>query len=129
MTDTCFRHEALFYSDDDEYLEGTIPYLREGLEAGEATMVAVGPEKAEILAAELGADADGVCFADMHGLGAIRRGSSPSGGSSSTITEATARSAGSANRSGRREPRPRSTSASAMRFSSTTPSATPAPGR
>ena len=67
--DDGFRHEALFYGDDDEYLEGTIPYLRDGLEAGEATMVAVGPRKAEILAAELGDDAELVCFADMHGLG------------------------------------------------------------
>jgi anti-sigma regulatory factor (Ser/Thr protein kinase) len=50
-------------------LAGTIPFLREGLENGEATMVAVGPEKAEILAAELGADADGACFVDMHGVG------------------------------------------------------------
>src|SRR5215207_6642605 len=64
-----FRHEALLYSDDDQYLEGVVPYLREGLEAGEATMVTIGPEKAKIVAAELGTDADEVWFTDMHGVG------------------------------------------------------------
>jgi len=59
----------VFYADEDEYLEGTVPYLREGLEAGEATMVVVGRDKQATLIAELGEDADRVRFADMHGVG------------------------------------------------------------
>lgn len=64
-----FRHEVAFYDDEDAYLETTIPFLREGLEAGEAIMVALGPEKTELLQGELGADAGGVCFQEMEEFG------------------------------------------------------------
>jgi anti-sigma regulatory factor (Ser/Thr protein kinase) len=39
-----FEHVALLYSTDEEYLAGTVPFVREGVESGEAVMVAV-PER------------------------------------------------------------------------------------
>jgi anti-sigma regulatory factor (Ser/Thr protein kinase) len=69
MTATDFHHEAFFYADPDEFLAGTVPFLRRGLEAGEPTRVAVGRGRADDLRAELGADAEGVRFIDMESLG------------------------------------------------------------
>lgn len=63
-----FQHEALIYEGPDQYLEGTVPFLRAGLEAGEPAMVAVGRSQRELLEGELG-DADDVRFADMEKLG------------------------------------------------------------
>jgi anti-sigma regulatory factor (Ser/Thr protein kinase) len=63
-----FQHEALIYEGPDEYLEGTVPFLRAGLEAGEPLMVAVGRAQREMLEGELG-EADDVRFADMERLG------------------------------------------------------------
>jgi anti-sigma regulatory factor (Ser/Thr protein kinase) len=64
-----FRHLVLFYDDDDRFLEGTVPYLRSGLEAEEPMLVAVGAAKIELLKGELGADAEKIRFADMEALG------------------------------------------------------------
>lgn len=63
------RHEVLFYGDGDEFLAGTVPFLREALEAGEPTLVAVGRERAKSLRGELGGDAERVRFASMEELG------------------------------------------------------------
>jgi anti-sigma regulatory factor (Ser/Thr protein kinase) len=70
MTTTPFRHDALLYADDAAFLEGTVPFLRTGLAAGERILVAVGAEKIRLLRGVLGDDADGVKFADMAQLGA-----------------------------------------------------------
>ncbi len=64
-----FRHEALIYRNDEEFLAGTMPFLREGLAAEELLLVAVGPERTALLMGELGADAAAVRFADMRVLG------------------------------------------------------------
>jgi len=64
-----FRHEALIYEGDHGFLAGAVPFVREGLEAGEPIMVAVGADRIELLRDELGEDADGVDFADMRELG------------------------------------------------------------
>jgi anti-sigma regulatory factor (Ser/Thr protein kinase) len=69
MEHTGFQHEALIYEGPDEYLAGTVPFLREALEAGEPALVAVGRFQRETLEGELGEDADGVRFADMEKLG------------------------------------------------------------
>jgi anti-sigma regulatory factor (Ser/Thr protein kinase) len=69
MRQTDFRHEVLFYDDSDEFLAGTVPYLREAIETGDTALVAVGPARTAALQGELGADADAVRFADMHSLG------------------------------------------------------------
>jgi len=65
-----FRHEALLYSNVDEYLAGTVPFIQEGLGSGEAVMVVELPAKVELLRSQLGADARKVQFADMGKVGA-----------------------------------------------------------
>lgn len=69
MTRTEFHHEAFLYADRDEFLAGTVPFVRSGLEAGEPTLVAVPRERAEALRAELDADGESVRFVDMEALG------------------------------------------------------------
>lgn len=64
-----FRHEALIYEGADDFLAGTVPFLRDALEAGEPALVAAGRSKAALLEGELGADAAAVRFADMERLG------------------------------------------------------------
>ena len=64
-----FRHAALFYAGEEQYLQGILPFLEEGLRDGDAMLVAVGGERIELLRAALGADAGAVSFVDMHGLG------------------------------------------------------------
>jgi anti-sigma regulatory factor (Ser/Thr protein kinase) len=65
-----FSHEALLYSNTDEFLAGALPFIKEGLAAGEAVMVVELQEKIELLRAHLGADAEDVQFADMAKVGA-----------------------------------------------------------
>lgn len=69
MEHTGFQHEALIYEDAEGYLAGTVPFLRAALEAGEPTLVAVGPDQTELLEGELGEDAKRVRFVDMRELG------------------------------------------------------------
>jgi anti-sigma regulatory factor (Ser/Thr protein kinase) len=64
-----FRHEALFHEGDGGFLAGAVPFVRDGLAAGEPILVAVGPERIALLRRELGDDADRVHFADMRELG------------------------------------------------------------
>lgn len=64
-----FRHEALFYAGEDEFLEGTGFFIRAGLEADEPVMVVLRAEKIEALCSELNGDADRVLFADMDEVG------------------------------------------------------------
>jgi anti-sigma regulatory factor (Ser/Thr protein kinase) len=64
-----FSHEVLFYSDDAEFLQGTVPLLRAGLEAGEPSLVAVRRSRSELLRGELGDDAERVEFVDMEIVG------------------------------------------------------------
>lgn len=69
MNQLGFQHEALVYEGDDEYLAGTVPFLRDGLDAGEPALVAVGPAQTALLEGELGKDAERVRFVDMQALG------------------------------------------------------------
>jgi anti-sigma regulatory factor (Ser/Thr protein kinase) len=69
MTRAEFHHEAFLYADADEFLAGTVPFIREGLEAGEPALVAVAPAPSVALRAELGRDGEGVDFVDMEALG------------------------------------------------------------
>lgn len=64
-----FRHQALIYDGSDEYLAGTVPFLREGLEAEQRILVAVGPEQTQMLRSELGGEAEQIRFADMREVG------------------------------------------------------------
>lgn len=64
-----FQHQALIYNGADEYLAGTIPFLRAALSAGEPTLVAVGETQADWIAEELGSEATGIRFLNMREVG------------------------------------------------------------
>lgn len=69
MEQAGFRHEALIYRNADEFLAGTVPFLRGALEAGEPVLVAVSRTNSALLEGELGPDAAGIRFAEMEALG------------------------------------------------------------
>lgn len=64
-----FSHRALLYADEDEFIEGTLPFVRGALEGDEAVMVAVTRPRTLALQGELGPDAERVRFVDMEQLG------------------------------------------------------------
>jgi anti-sigma regulatory factor (Ser/Thr protein kinase) len=68
-TNRGFHHEAFFYVDDDEYLAGTIPFLKEGAAKGEPTLVAVSEAKARLLKDHLNGEAEAIRFVNMAELG------------------------------------------------------------
>src|SRR6476661_281517 len=65
-----FRHEALMYAGMADFVAGTVPFIRGGLEAGEPVLVVESAAKIALLRSELGADAHSVVFADMADVGA-----------------------------------------------------------
>jgi anti-sigma regulatory factor (Ser/Thr protein kinase) len=60
-----FVHPALLYRDDEEYLAGTVPYIRDGLAAGEPVAVAVPGPNLQLIRDALGAAAQQVLLRDM----------------------------------------------------------------
>lgn len=64
-----YRHEAFLYRGAEDFLAGTLPFVREGLELGQPVMVAVVPERLEPLRRALPDDAP-VSWVDMAELGA-----------------------------------------------------------
>ncbi|GAB0106822.1 sensor histidine kinase [Nocardia sp. JMUB6875] len=60
-----FVHPAYFYRGDEEYLHGTVGFIREGLAHGEPVAVSVPTANLELIRAALGADADAVHLLDM----------------------------------------------------------------
>lgn len=64
-----YRHEAFLWHDTDEFLAGTVPFIRDGLTAGEPVMVALIEDRTAQLRDALGTDADDVSFVDMTELG------------------------------------------------------------
>lgn len=64
-----FCHEALMYAGEAEFVEGTLPFLREAIAAGEPTMVVVSAAKIQRLREALGEASDEVRFADMAEVG------------------------------------------------------------
>jgi anti-sigma regulatory factor (Ser/Thr protein kinase) len=65
-----FEHEVLFYRDDESFLAGLVPFIREGLERDEAVIVAEPRPRMELLRDALGDDAVAVSFLDMAEIGA-----------------------------------------------------------
>lgn len=65
-----FHHEALLYAGTEGFIAATLPFLRDGVAAGDAMLVAVDAAKGGRLRAALGPDAERVRFADMAQLGA-----------------------------------------------------------
>ncbi|GAA3865979.1 anti-sigma factor RsbA family regulatory protein [Streptomyces lacrimifluminis] len=68
-TDEPFVHPALFYRGEEEYLDGTVPFIREGLKVGHPVAVAVPGPNLTLLRDSLGGDAASVHFLDMTDAG------------------------------------------------------------
>jgi anti-sigma regulatory factor (Ser/Thr protein kinase) len=64
-----FQHQALIYAGSDEYLEGVMPFVHGAMISGEPLLIAVGADKGELIAGELGPDADRALFLDMRKVG------------------------------------------------------------
>ena len=64
-----YRHEALFYRGDEEFLAGTVPLVQDHLDADAVVLAALPRPHARVLKDGLGADAERVSFADMEELG------------------------------------------------------------
>lgn len=63
------HHPALFYGDDEDYLDGVVSFVRDGLDAGEPTLVAVPGRKLELVSSELDGSSEQVELVDMALLG------------------------------------------------------------
>jgi anti-sigma regulatory factor (Ser/Thr protein kinase) len=64
-----YRHEALFYRGDEEFLAGTVPLVHDAVAADAAVLVAVPRPRAGALREALGRDGARVAFAEMEELG------------------------------------------------------------
>ncbi|HEX2090262.1 MAG TPA: sensor histidine kinase [Actinomycetota bacterium] len=64
-----FRHEALFYADEGEFVTAVSSFVREGVHAGEPVFVLVPAPKIEMLRWSLQGDAANVRFEDMTEMG------------------------------------------------------------
>ena len=64
-----YRHEALLWHDRAGFSDSLVPFVTDGLDAGEPVMVAVVEEHGQWLRQSLGRRADGVRFFDMAELG------------------------------------------------------------
>jgi anti-sigma regulatory factor (Ser/Thr protein kinase) len=66
---TEFTHEALLYAGEDAFLEGAMPFVREGVEAGEPTLLVLRAAKLDRIKGALNGDGEPVFFADMADVG------------------------------------------------------------
>lgn len=64
-----YRHEAFLYRDQEDFLDGIVPFVRDGVAAGQPVMVALRGSTLPPLREALGPDADEVLFVDMTELG------------------------------------------------------------
>jgi anti-sigma regulatory factor (Ser/Thr protein kinase) len=64
-----FRHDALFYDGTEDFLAQTLPFIRDGVDAGEPILVVVDAGKITRLRAELNGGTGLVRFADMAEVG------------------------------------------------------------
>ena len=64
-----YRHEAFLWNGRADFVDGLLPFIEEGVDAGEAVLVAAIPEHEEWLADGLGTKASQVHFVDMTRLG------------------------------------------------------------
>jgi anti-sigma regulatory factor (Ser/Thr protein kinase) len=63
--ETGLRHNALVYQSQEECIAQAVPFLKEGLEAGEGAIVAHTPPGLAVMREELGSDAAQVTFVDV----------------------------------------------------------------
>jgi anti-sigma regulatory factor (Ser/Thr protein kinase) len=64
-----YRHEALLYASDDEFMAGTLPFVREAVAADEPILVVLGAPRLAALREALNGEAEDVVFADMAEVG------------------------------------------------------------
>jgi hypothetical protein len=64
-----FRHEAFLFRGEDEFLAGTVPFIRDALRAGQTVMVAVISTHLRLLRSAMGSDAGLVHYLDMAKIG------------------------------------------------------------
>jgi hypothetical protein len=64
-----YRHEAFLWHDRTDFTDGLVPFITDGLAAGEPVMVATIGEHTDWLREALGPEADQVRFVDMAELG------------------------------------------------------------
>lgn len=65
-----YRHEAMLWRGHDDFLDGCVPFILDGIEGGEPVMVATTNARVSLLADALGPGAAEVRFVDMELLGA-----------------------------------------------------------
>ena len=65
-----YRHEAFFYAGHGQFMDGTLPFIREAVAADEPILVVLDGAKINALRHELGGDGGQVLFADMAEVGA-----------------------------------------------------------
>jgi len=68
-TTAAFRHEAMFYSGDDGFLAGTIPFLTEAIAAEQPALVVVSEPHIALLRAGIARSVEHIFFADMATVG------------------------------------------------------------
>lgn len=64
-----FRHGAFFYANDDEFLNRAVPFLEEGISAGEAVLVILPEPRLQLLREALGPAAESVELQPMEEAG------------------------------------------------------------
>ena len=52
-----YRHEAFLWSNSADFAQGLVPFIQDGIDAGEAVMVALVPEQPALV--DVAYDADG----------------------------------------------------------------------
>jgi anti-sigma regulatory factor (Ser/Thr protein kinase) len=68
-TRPAFRHEALLYAGEREFVAATGEFVAKAVASDEPVMVMVEPRKIDLLRSALGRHADGVLFEDMTAVG------------------------------------------------------------
>lgn len=64
-----FRHEAFFYADSDEFLAETVPFVEEGIYAGDRVFVVLPEPRLGLVRGALGTAAEEVKFLPMEEVG------------------------------------------------------------
>jgi anti-sigma regulatory factor (Ser/Thr protein kinase) len=64
-----FHHAAFLYAGEDRFLDGVVPFIRDGIADGEPILVAVSEARIRLLASTLGSDAERVRFLDIGEAG------------------------------------------------------------
>lgn len=64
-----FVHRAFFYRDEGEWVDGLLPFIREGVAADEPVLVAVASRRIDLLRDLLADDAPAVDFVSMEAVG------------------------------------------------------------